>query len=196
MTAEPASFYTTTAPHRHRRTVTMGLIGAALGIALAALTAITLLQRLPEAVDGGTWHEVSAYGSFGLMALTMLVAIRAAFSLTSKGFAQALSLRVARPRGPAFGSIPQYWLGSEFVEVSPLALQCSYQRGIEDLWVLGASATLPKAVKVADYVVSERRPVAPELLQECFPCAQRISCVGPDRILDRALPDVEPRRRP
>jgi hypothetical protein len=82
----------------------MGLIGAALGIALAALTAVTLLLRLPEAVDGGTWHEVSAYGSFGLMALAMLVAIRAAVSLSSKGFAQALSLRVARPRGPAFWS--------------------------------------------------------------------------------------------
>ena len=100
MTTDSASFYTTSTPHRHRRTVTMGLIGAALAVALAGLTAVTLLQRLPEVVDGGTWHEVRAYGSFGLMALAMLVAIRAAVSLGSKGNG-AGTLAACRPsEGP------------------------------------------------------------------------------------------------
>ncbi len=100
MTTDSASFYTTSTPHRHRRTVTMGLIGAALAVALAGLTEVTLLQRLPEVVDGGTWHEVRAYGSFGLMALAMLVAIRAAVSLGSKGNG-AGTLAACRPsEGP------------------------------------------------------------------------------------------------
>jgi hypothetical protein len=37
------------APHRHRGTNHDGPYDAAVGVALALLTAVTLLQRLPEA---------------------------------------------------------------------------------------------------------------------------------------------------